>query len=739
MDYQLPPGWKRIKNEKGRIEYLTPPPQTRIQSRSQLLEYQRTGKYLELDASKINFLQKNKSHKKQVLYSQKNEPDDIEMTEIPVSNLNPCFPSVYDTNLNTTSVFDTNLNLTSVEDTTQNPIYANLRNSPLDDTNPDQVLTSATNQVKDTSNLPLRDQATTSEAIEVSKLKTIEKELYKVKSAVKLLTINPEGSINHEEDLTKAAKLLSEARAPSKKDDVNLDTLKCKLMDCTSFDSMMKLLWGTEEARAFVQQMQHAVTLEEMFKIGRSYVDGPLKTFPPDVNKNVYFEIIKFAFQNSKTTLVLIVNLVVQKNKAVTNDDVLKVAFYLASFAHTVNRDNNAFLKLKSLLLQKEGLTNEGLDVFTAFGITESSRALRNQKEFFAGISDEVVKAAAQKHPHQVTLDNLDMKIAETPHHMTLEYVEIEQSSTKHLDKNSKSFDEMSQFFNKNTLLLTSPENQVNLKHLEKVTAITVGRILAERVPGAHFLKILLDNHYQHPNSNPKPAILYTKKPQYLHENVNSEMILMCDQMQQDFLNLSAELTSDKTSFLNDIELMKKVDIDDRVREAAEMRVHSSVLETGEFIGHGDLLTFEQFYNAKRLRQSCVTALERLEYLRYFRVALFHEKMNKVFQDYGECMRNENNIDDLLTLAWFKSWHGLGSITNNASKIKKPGNFEYHDQYVTEVGVQYLANAFTNHLEMKGDHINVNNTAEAQEMILEFLKENQIKFYFDPKGSLQNI
>jgi hypothetical protein len=149
------------------------------------------------------------------------------------------------------------------------------------------------------------------------------------------------------------------------------------------------------------------------------------------------------------------------------------------------------------------------------------------------------------------------------------------------------------------------------------------------------------------------------------------------------------------------------------------------------------LLTFEQFYNAKRLRQSCVTALERLEYLRYFRVALFHQKMNKVFQDYGECMRNENNIDDVLTLAWFKGWFGLTTITNNASKIKQPGQFEPHDQYVTEVGVQLLANAFSNHLQTKGYQINVSSAAEAQKMVLEFLKENEIKFYFDPKGSLQ--
>lgn len=301
--------------------------------------------------------------------------------------------------------------------------------------------------------------------------------------------------------------------------------------------------------------------------------------------QNFYSEIIKFAFENSKTTLLLIVNLVVEKDKAVTNEDVLKIAFYIASFAHTVNRDNNSFLKLKSALLQKQGLTNEGLDAFTAFGITESCRALRNQKEFFAGISDEVIKAAAKKHPHQVTIDNLDIRIADTPHNMMLEYVEIEQVNTAHLDISSKTFDEMSQFFHTDTLLLDSSDNQDLLKHLEKVTALTVGRVLAERVPGAEFLKSHLEEHYQHPNSNLNSAILYTKKPQYLSENVNSEMILMLEQMQQDFLNLSAELVSEKASFLNDLEVMKMGETDVDVREAAENRVHSAILETGEFIG----------------------------------------------------------------------------------------------------------------------------------------------------------
>ena len=78
--------------------------------------------------------------------------------------------------------------------------------------------------------------------------------------------------------------------------------------------------------------------------------------------------------------------------------------------------------------------------------------------------------------------------------------------------------------------------------------------------------------------------------------------------------------------------------------------------------------------------QSGVTALERLEYVCYFKVALFHGKMNKTFQDYKACMPDEQNIDDVLSLSYFKAWLGLDNITNVDSKIKKDGNYEPHDQ-----------------------------------------------------------
>ena len=155
-------------------------------------------------------------------------------------------------------------------------------------------------------------------------------------------------------------------------------------------------------------------------------------------------------------------------------------------------------------------------------------------------------------------------------------------------------------------------------------------------------------------------------------------------------------------------------------------------------LGYGDLLTFQKFYDAKRLMQSGVTALERLEYIRYFKVALFHGKMNKIFQDYKACMPDEDNIDDKLTLAWFKAWLGLDIITNVDSKIKRDGNYEVHDQYVTEVGLQFLSNGFANYLVTNGDKIDVRDSDGAQKVILDFLNQSDIKFVYDPENTEEN-
>ena len=101
--------------------------------------------------------------------------------------------------------------------------------------------------------------------------------------------------------------------------------------------------------------------------------------------------------------------------------------------------------------------------------------------------------------------------------------------------------------------------------------------------------------------------------------------------------------------------------------------------------------------------------------------------------DYKALMKNENNIDDKLTLSWFKGWlGGLDVISNQESNIKKTGCYEIHDQFINELGVQFLVNAFQNYLKDKSHSFEISDSDSAKELILDFLDTNEIRYYFDP-------
>ena len=105
--------------------------------------------------------------------------------------------------------------------------------------------------------------------------------------------------------------------------------------------------------------------------------------------------------------------------------------------------------------------------------------------------------------------------------------------------------------------------------------------------------------------------------------------------------------------------------------------------------------------------------------------------------DYGACMKDEDNIDDKLTLSWFKGWLSMDIISNKESKIKKSGNFEVHDQFINELGIQFLSNAFKNFLENNSDTFRVTNSDEAQNLILDFLDNNEIRFFYAPNTNVE--
>ena len=123
-----------------------------------------------------------------------------------------------------------------------------------------------------------------------------------------------------------------------------------------------------------------------------------------------------------------------------------------------------------------------------------------------------------------------------------------------------------------------------------------------------------------------------TQKPLNYCENSNRDMLKIMEILQRQYLDLVCEQSSDKEAFKEDLRMMYLVGSEKDVREAAEERIKAAVKAAGVAILHGDLLTDVRFETCKRLRRMGVSAVERFDFLVYFRLGTFHMGMNKTIQ-----------------------------------------------------------------------------------------------------------
>ena len=214
-------------------------------------------------------------------------------------------------------------------------------------------------------------------------------------------------------------------------------------------------------------------------------------------------------------------------------------------------------------------------------------------------------------------------------------------------------------------------------------------------------------------------------------ENNNKEMIQIMEKLQRQYLNLVMEQSENKESYMMDLKVIYNTDLPRNEREPAEMRIKEEVRKAGELICHGDLLTDVRFETCKRLRRMGISAVERFDFLKIFRLGTFHLLMNKIMQDISAGMKSEVNVDDILSLSYFKTVLGLHHISNNPSIIKKDGNFEYHNQFCDEVGKELLVEAFKTYIEEHEPPV-AKNEDSAVMFLLDFLEVMDIKYYYDP-------
>jgi hypothetical protein len=107
--------------------------------------------------------------------------------------------------------------------------------------------------------------------------------------------------------------------------------------------------------------------------------------------------------------------------------------------------------------------------------------------------------------------------------------------------------------------------------------------------------------------------------------------------------------------------------------------------------------------------------------------------MNKIIQDVTAGIKSEVNVEDTLSLAYFKTTLGFNHITNNPDAIKRDGNFEYHAQFCEDVGSELLIESFKTFLDNYDEDIDQTEDG-AVKLILEFLKSSDIKYFYDPEN-----
>ena len=156
---------------------------------------------------------------------------------------------------------------------------------------------------------------------------------------------------------------------------------------------------------------------------------GPLVEFPNNLNNNVYACIVEYGINRCPRLMHFLVDMVVRRGEPVLPSDVLRVATLFSIICYGANRELDALIKLRSLTLQVDGLTNNGLDILSDTGLSQCARSLSNHRDMFAEVGPKVIGATACHMPYQSTLDNCDFQ----SEHLTIETIEKETIDTSGL------------------------------------------------------------------------------------------------------------------------------------------------------------------------------------------------------------------------------------------------------------------------------------------------------------------
>jgi hypothetical protein len=262
------------------------------------------------------------------------------------------------------------------------------------------------------------------DAIQIPASNNVEKS----RSVVELLTRDHEVDLDHRKMFSNLSKKIDAFRPKDNYETPeSFDALVKELSTAVDMKDLLSILSGNPEVVDSLSVMLSDLCMAEISQIDTE--KGPMIEFPVSVNENCYCEIAEYGMLKCPRLMAMVITMVVRREESVLPKDVLRIATCFANLCYIVNRDINAMVKLRSLTMQVDGLTNMGLNILADVGLAQTARTLSNHRDLFAEVGIDVMNSTAARYPLQSTLDNCDLQ----SEHLTLETIEKETVDTTDL------------------------------------------------------------------------------------------------------------------------------------------------------------------------------------------------------------------------------------------------------------------------------------------------------------------
>ena len=223
------------------------------------------------------------------------------------------------------------------------------------------------------------------------------------RAVVDLLTRDPDKTTDHRKLLSQMSKLLDDFQPKDVyQNPPSFDSVKKRVEDAFDMKDIHACLLENKEGVDAHTALFSDICLSEISRINLNRC--PLVEFPSSINENLYCKIVEYGMATCPQLISFIINMVVRKGDPVLPRDVLKIATMFSDVCYTVNNKLDAVVKIRSLGLQLDGLSNLGLDTLSDLGLTQCSRSLSNHRDLFADVGREVMDNTLARFPYQSIL-----------------------------------------------------------------------------------------------------------------------------------------------------------------------------------------------------------------------------------------------------------------------------------------------------------------------------------------------